>query len=247
MDHLFDEFSRSPAESVPRRESLRRLGAVLAGAALSPLGLGAAPARKPDPCANVCKCRNGAQQSQCLTACKACKGDVGRIGGACGSYVCCATASCRGTCSNLKSNPNCGACGNDCRAYGQACCGGYCADLASDVFNCGRCDVACAAPRPYETVACVSGRCVYGCVPGAVVCNGACTNVDVDPHNCGGCGNACGGSTPYCDNGSCTDLYCGGADLYWDSNNCGECGNRCPPQFACAWGVCEGICIGCGF
>ena len=42
MDHLFDEFSKSLAESVPRRESLRRLGAVFAGAVLSPLGMGTA-------------------------------------------------------------------------------------------------------------------------------------------------------------------------------------------------------------
>ena len=32
--------------------------------------------------------------------------------------------------------------------------------------------------------------------------------------------------------------YC--ADLYWDNANCGACGNVCPPQFACAWGTCEG-------
>jgi hypothetical protein len=51
MDHLFDEFSKSLAESVPRRESLRRLGAVFAGAVLSPLGLGTAWAGKADPCA----------------------------------------------------------------------------------------------------------------------------------------------------------------------------------------------------
>jgi hypothetical protein len=42
MENLFDEFSKSLAESVPRRESLRRLGAVFAGAVLSPLGLGTA-------------------------------------------------------------------------------------------------------------------------------------------------------------------------------------------------------------
>ena len=50
MDHLFDEFSKSLAESVPRRESLRRLGAVFAGAVLSPLGLGTAWAGRRDPC-----------------------------------------------------------------------------------------------------------------------------------------------------------------------------------------------------
>jgi hypothetical protein len=40
MTHRFDEFSKSLAEkSVSRRGSLRLLGAALAGAILSPLGL----------------------------------------------------------------------------------------------------------------------------------------------------------------------------------------------------------------
>ena len=63
MDHLFDEFSKSLAESVPRRESLRRLGAVFAGAVLSPLAAGTAWAggkQRPaqDPCKTFCQCRN---------------------------------------------------------------------------------------------------------------------------------------------------------------------------------------------
>ena len=49
MDDLFDEFSKSMAKSMPRRESLRRLRVVLAGAVLSPLGLGAAWAGRQDP------------------------------------------------------------------------------------------------------------------------------------------------------------------------------------------------------
>ena len=76
MDHLFDEFSKSLAESMPRRESLRRLGVVLAGAVLSPLGLGAAWAGRPDPCKPFCKCRTTKQQSQCLAACRACNGNI---------------------------------------------------------------------------------------------------------------------------------------------------------------------------
>jgi hypothetical protein len=79
MDHLFDEFSKSLGESVPRRESLRRLGAVFAGAVLSPLGLGTVWAGT-DPCRAFCKCSNRAQQSQCLTACRACSGNTSRIG-----------------------------------------------------------------------------------------------------------------------------------------------------------------------
>ena len=108
MDHLFDEFSKSLAESVPRRESLRRLGAVFAGAVLSPLGLGTAWAGRRDPCAAFCKCRTTKQQSQCLAACRACNGNTGRIGGSCGSYVCCSTAACGGVCSDLMQTRTAG-------------------------------------------------------------------------------------------------------------------------------------------
>ena len=185
MDHLFDEFSKSLADSVPRRESLRRLGAVFAGSVLSPLGLGTAWAAKVDPCVAFCKCRIKAQQTKCLAACKACKGNTSRIGGSCGSHTCCSVASCRGVCSNLTSDPNCGACGNNCRSQGQTCCGNDCADLAADASNCGRCGNACPAPPPGEVAICVSGRCQYECAPGTVNCNGECTYVATDPNNCG--------------------------------------------------------------
>ena len=117
MDHLFDEFSKSLAEPVLRRESLRRLGAVFAGALLGPLfGQQTAAAdqedrtkhrgrgRRPDPrivsrrrgagqpnaCTAFCKrCRTQKQQNQCLTACRACSNDPNRLNGACGNYVCC--------------------------------------------------------------------------------------------------------------------------------------------------------------
>src|SRR4051794_23816507 len=216
MDNLFDEFSRSLAESVPRRESLRRLGAVFAGAVLSPLGVGTAWAghharsRQKDPCIAFCKCGTATKQSQCLATCRACNGNTGRIGGSCGNYVCCSTASCRGVCSDLLHDPNCGACGNDCRAFGQTCCGGYFAGLATRVFNCGGCGVVCAAPPPGQVAHCVSGRCEYECAPGTVICNGICTYVANDPNNCGACGNVCGGSTPYCNGGECSE--CGGDD-----------------------------------
>src|SRR5262249_35942760 len=214
MDHLFDEFSKSLSESLPRRESLRRLGAVFAGAILSPLGMETAWAKGPDPCKAFCKCRNKAQQSQCLTACQKCNGNTSRIGGSCGSYTCCSIASCKGVCSNLKSDPNCGACGNNCGASGETCCGDYCADLATDVFNCGRCGTVCAAPPPGEVVDCVSGTCLYDCAPGALDCNGTCTFVDNDPDNCGACGNVCPAEAPYCSAGTCSDCapgltFCG--------------------------------------
>src|SRR3990172_8664043 len=135
MNHPFDDFSKSLSEPVPRRESLRRLGAVFAGALLSPLVLGlggseAAGGGHPnrrrrslrraggtDPCKTFCKCRNKKQQDQCLAACRACNNDPRRLCGSCGTY----------TCANLSSDPNCGACGNNCGSRGQTCCGGRCA------------------------------------------------------------------------------------------------------------------------
>ena len=56
MTNHWDEFSKSLAEkSVPRRQSLRLLGAALAGAILSPLGMGTAWAGGRDPCKDFCR------------------------------------------------------------------------------------------------------------------------------------------------------------------------------------------------
>jgi hypothetical protein len=237
----WDELTKSLAESVPRRESLRRFGALLAGAALGSLGLDSAWAGKADPCKSFCRCSKKAQQNQCLAACRACNGQTGRLAGTCGSHVCCPTAACRGVCSDLLSNPNCGACGQDCRTYGQTCCGGTCVDLLDDFDNCGACDARCDYPGPYEEGACVMGACIYACVAGALDCGGVCTPVYSDPHNCGACGNVCPASAPYCSDGTCADTYCNGADLLFDATNCGECGYQCQPLEFCSWGYCQGI------
>src|SRR3972149_2800423 len=124
MERL-DEFSKLLAVSVSRRESLRSIGAVLAGAVLSPLGLGTAWAARPDRCGAFCRwCSNKAQRNQCLAACRACNGNTSRLCGSCGAYTCCPTST--------------------------ACCDGYCADIAHDVYNCGGCGTMCDAPGPYE-------------------------------------------------------------------------------------------------
>jgi hypothetical protein len=206
MTHHWDDFSKSLAEgSSTRRESLRLLGAALAGAVLSPLAMrtarGAGKPRAADPCKTICRCSKKMQQDACLKACRSCTGATSRLCGSCGTGV-------------------------------------NCYDLAHDVRNCGACGNTCL-PGPYEQAACVSGRCVYSCVEGALNCYGRCIPVLSDPNNCGACGNVCGGSMPYCSQGQCTD--CAGVDFMWDSNNCGACGVVCPPQFACAAGVCEGI------
>ena len=256
MERLYDEFSMSLADkSVPRRQSLRLLGAALAGALLSPLGLGTAWAAGRDPCKAFCRCSNKSNQNQCLAACQACSGNTSRLAGSCGSYVCCPTAACDGECSNLRSDPNCGACGNDCSDFGETCCGNYCADLANDFDNCGGCGAACNDPGPYEDGWCVLGECVYLCAQGALDCDGTCIPVHSDPDNCGACGNVCPASARFCDQGVCTvndcvppwgDM-CGGVciDILFDALNCGGCGFQCQPLEHCSWGVCEGSCIGC--
>ena len=86
MERL-DELSKLLAESVSRRESLRSIGVVLAGAVLSPLGVGTAWAARPDRCGAFCRwCPNKAQRNQCLAACRACNGNTSRLCGSCGAY-----------------------------------------------------------------------------------------------------------------------------------------------------------------
>ncbi len=221
MTHHWDEISKTLAEPLPRRESLRRLGAVLTGTVLSPLGLNSACAGNPDPCKAFCKCRNKRQQDQCLAACRACNKDTSRLCGSCGTYVCCGS--------------------------GRTCCSGYCTDLADDVLNCGACSFVCDPPGPYEYGACMEGECTYVCADGAVVCNGTCTSLDWDPDNCGACGNACPDSAPYCIQGVCSEPVCGPGlllcgntciDPLTDSLNCGGCGQGCGAGFVCAGGTC---------
>ena len=221
MTHPWDEFSKSLAESVPRRESLRRLGLVFAGAALSPFAAPLAWARGQDPCKTFCNQCPKSQRSQCLAACQACNSNASRLCGSCGNYTCCAS--------------------------GLACCSGACVDLFEDYSNCGGCGHACEQLGPYEDGACVDGTCQYQCVDGALFCNGACTPVLWDPQNCGACGNVCSGSTPYCNQGTCRacaagQVLCGGlcVDLANDPNNCGACGNVCGgPNPSCYQGACS--------
>ena len=91
MTNHSDEFSKSLAEeSLPRRESLRRIGAVLAGAVFSPLGLKTARAAPSSgPCKTFCRCSNKKQQTACLAACNACNSDTSRLRGVCSGYYCC--------------------------------------------------------------------------------------------------------------------------------------------------------------
>ncbi len=226
MTHHGDEFSKSLAEeSLPRRESLRRLGFLFAGAVLSPLGVGTAWARGADPCKNFCRCRNSSLQKECLAICNACNKDTSRLAGSCGRYTCCAA--------------------------GQTSCGSYCADLGNDWYNCGSCGHGCYVTSNYESSACIDGQCEYWCVAGTVRCDGICTHLEYDPYNCGACGNVCDESMPYCVYGECNrcpdigQVVCGNScvNLLHDRFNCGACGNVCGPDTPdCVNGVCLDFC-----
>jgi hypothetical protein len=161
MERL-DELSKLLAASVSRRESLRTIGTVLAGAAFSTLGLNTAWAARPDRCTAFCRsCPTKTKRNQCLEACRACNGNTSRLCGSCGAYACCPA--------------------------GATCCNGTCTDLNSDANNCGACGYVCAQATPV----CNQGTC-SGCSTGLTYCNGSCTNIAFDTGNCGGCGIVCG-------------------------------------------------------
>jgi len=254
-DH-FDEFSKSLAEkSVPRRQTLRLLGAAVAGAMLSPLGLKSAWAATPDLCKAFCRCSNKGQQNRCLAACRACNADTTRLCGSCGGGYACADLA--------NDFYNCGACGHVCDEagpyeYGEcfdghcfygcvdgaADCGGTCTDLWTDPDNCGGCGNVCPQWAPY----CNAGAC-SACAPGLVLCGDSCVNLAGDPDNCGACGNICPESAPHCDLGVCVAndcelpfVPCGGVCVNPSSdwNNCGACGNVCSGQYyVCINGACQ--------
>jgi hypothetical protein len=164
-----DEFSKSLARSMSRRDSLRCIGGALVGVVLAPLAAGTAWAARPDRCVAFCRgCPTKKKRNQCQDACRACNGNASRLCGSCGAYVCCATgtACCNGVCTNLSSDPhNCGACGHVCAAATPVCnqgvcggctyCNGVCTNISFDTLNCGGCGIVCA---DFET--CNGGHCV---------------------------------------------------------------------------------------
>jgi hypothetical protein len=194
VTHQWDEFSKLLAEPVPRRESMRRLGVVFAGAVLSPLRAGTAWAGRPDPCKSFCRCRKKSDQNACLAACSACGKDTSRLCGACGTYVCCPEPGPNeyGMCVD-------GQCYYEC-VEGAVRCDGMCTFLDSDPDNCGACGNVCTAPTPY----CTSGTCSV--CPGVwyTLCNGVCVDTTSDPSNCGGCGQVCAAGEG-CYSGVCCD------------------------------------------
>ena len=164
----FDDLSKLLARSVSRRESLRGIGTVLAGAVFGSLEVGTAWAARPDRCTAFCRsCPTRKRRNQCVTACRSCNGNTNRLCGSCGSFFCCptGTACCNGTCASLSSDPhNCAGCGNVCPASAPICDQGTCRDCPPgtdflwDSRNCGGCGIVCPAQ--------------FGCSCGIVVVEG---------------------------------------------------------------------------
>ena len=112
MENHFDAFSKSLAESVSRRDTLRRLGAVLAGAVLAPLMLGTARAGGP----------GRAAQTRAKPSAKGAREPSSFRADDCPPPL----ANCGGVCVDLDFDPiNCGACGFFCD-IGESCLGGVC-------------------------------------------------------------------------------------------------------------------------
>ena len=119
--------------------------------------------------------------------------------------------------------------------------GGYCAQLSTDVFNCG----GCGFPCPHGA-SCTDGTC--SCPVGQVDCNGRCVDLSTDPNNCGQCGQECGDGVCSkgvcaCDTSPSTVTRCGGSpacvDVASAPTDCGACGNACPMSRAvCNDGSC---------
>jgi hypothetical protein len=242
MSHHIDEFSKSLAnESIPRRDTLRLLGAAVAGALLGPFGMKSAFGGGSDPCKTFCNQCSGRQRNQCFAACQECSGNTNRLCGACGSFVCCPPPGQyeNGACVN-------GQCSYWCVDGAADCGSGDCTPLWSDPNNCGACGNVCPATSPY----CVDGVC--SCASYQTLCSGVCVDLLFDRDNCGACGNVCPSSVPVCMYGVCSPNPCGGGwvwcphvaptfgpgctELMNDNYNCGACGHYCD---ICNQGVCD--------
>jgi len=136
--------------------------------------------------------------------------------------------------------------GSSCAA-GLTLCGNVCADLRSDLNNCGACFAVCESGL--VPVECRGGVCERANCPVGITYCGAldgCRDLSSDSGHCGACQNAC-------PTNSCSDGVCGGGiqncvppfavcgdacvDLRGNPGHCGSCDNRCP-DLLCQDGVC---------
>jgi hypothetical protein len=117
-------------------------------------------------------------------------------------------ACCKGTCTDVKSNPfNCGTCGNIVRytcqvcvishwhrtlqcPAGETCCNGVCVSLQSSPSNCGGCSITVRYALFFLRAGLLTIGMIWQCAAGQACCKGACSSLNVDSSNCGKCSNA---------------------------------------------------------
>jgi hypothetical protein len=228
-------------------------------------------------CGAACLVPNGTPQ---------CSAGVCSIGSCGPGYADCNGVLADGCETNLANDPNsCGSCGLACSLanatptcaagtcniatcqQGFANCNGQAADgceiaIASDVFNCGACGVACSLA--HATASCSGGGCtIVSCDAGWEDCDGNPANgceaaIGTDPANCGGCAKVCtlANATSACSAGQCVVATCAAGyancdaaaangcevNLGTDGANCGQCATACPSGQVCNAGVCGALC-----
>jgi hypothetical protein len=147
------------------------------------------------------------------------------------------TVSCSGTmslCANMGGRFQCA---NSCTGATPDNCPTRCANLQTDVQNCGSCGHLCSVPNAQAR--CVAGSCgVSSCNAGFGDCNlNGSDGCEVairgsDINNCGGCGIRCTIGDPICVSGTCTPT-CGG-----NGQPC--CGGQCSTSnLSCQAGQCK--------
>ena len=141
-------------------------------------------------------------------------------------------------------------------ASNQVVCPKGCADIETDLNNCGSCGYVCATGPQGSTTTCQGGVCAAPCpsaeptICGGDSSQGYCANTASDMTNCGTCGNTCqappSGGTEACTNGKCAftcpagETNCNGACVTLTSDtHCGSCNNSCSAGSACTNGVCK--------
>ena len=131
-DQRFDELTKALGAAATRRQAIKRVGGVLAGAFAGAIGLGRADTQA----------QGGPGGSKCSNQ-----------GQSCRAQKCCQGLECIGDLSAGGTN-------KFCCPSGTRPCNGVCLNLTGDVNNCGSCGNVCpGSTDPCKVAACVNGSC----------------------------------------------------------------------------------------
>ena len=142
MDHFFDEAARVLASEMPRRQALKRLGALIGGSILATLGVSAAQAQV--ACGGGGLICSGKKSQCCLTGTTPFCVTTGKL--------CCGSTSCKSGqfCCDKGTKPFCRTaksicCGNNKCKSSEVCCGGT--TCCKSCTTSGKC-AGTAGPNP---------------------------------------------------------------------------------------------------